>query len=679
MPRPNGRPSTAPGLQPPLGGRGERVHPPPDHVAHRCPARPRAARGRPPPPPARARARARRTGCRPCAGARRRPSRRCRRRAAAAGARPRSASPRRAMVSAPGSGRRGVGGAVGEHDEHARRARARRRRGGAAPATTRRPSGGPPARRRAGAAAVRSSERATASKSRGRSSSSAAPPALAGQPGEVRGVLGRAGSASACSASRSAWRMGRHGANGAPPRRRGPTAPRRRGARASSATAVARRVLPIPASPVSADDAAARRARQPRGSASRRASSAVPSDERLVVVRGQGAREAGRAPPSGRAPRRPWPGAPARVLGQEREDQGVERGGHAGHPARRRHGRGAQVLLDHRVRVAREGRPAADELVQGRAERVEVAVGPDAAAVRLLGRHVERRAGQRAAPRPGASSPASAMPKSPSAAPPSPVEPDVVRLDVAVDDAVVVRVRQRAGQLGPDAHDVRHGQPVAGRRGEPRGERAARHVARDDEQRAVVLDDVVHGHDLRVVAQPRHQPRLAPDALARLRARALDARERDRAVEREVVGEPDLLHAAPAEQALHEVAAHDGRRRPGAPAAPGAAGSVQVGQGEPSGGLGRPQLGHDVCGGPITARNGPTSRFRPASAAGRRAPARRVLPSRPGGRAPARRACRPGGPACPGEAGLPSRPGGRAAARRAACARAGSRAVPRRG
>ena len=131
-------------------------------------------------------------------------------------------------------------------------------------------------------------------------------------------------------------------------------------------------------------------------------------------------------------------------------------------------------------------------------------------------------------------------------------EPDVVGLDVAVDDAVLVGVGERVGQRAAGAEHLRDRQAPPGRRREPLGQRAARHVAGDDVQHAAVLDRVVDGHDVRVVAEPRHQARLAPHPLARDGSgeAVTGAGDRDRAVEREVVRQPHLLRPAAAEHAL---------------------------------------------------------------------------------------------------------------------------------
>ena len=110
---------------------------------------------------------------------------------------------------------------------------------------------------------------------------------------------------------------------------------------------------------------------------------------------------------------------------------------------------------------------------------------------------------------------ARAMPKSATSAWPS-EQQDVLRLDVAVDDAVVVRVVERAGDLARDAQRVGHRQlPLA-------VEPVAQGLALDERHRepelAVGLARVEHGEDVRML-QPRGEPDLALEALGAQRWR----------------------------------------------------------------------------------------------------------------------------------------------------------------
>jgi hypothetical protein len=198
------------------------------------------------------------------------------------------------------------------------------------------------------------------------------------------------------------------------------------------------------------------------------------------------------------------------------------------------------------------GRMSAEQLVERDPERVQVAARRHLAAAGLLGRRVQRRAGGGfgglVAARLGERDAEVAECGLAVA-----VEPHVVGLDVAVDDPVGVRVGERQSDLAPRANHLGRLQPARGRARQAIGERAAGHVAGDQARRAVVVEDVVHRDDVPVTAEPGGQPRLAPQPLPR--RRSAHARERDRAVEREVMREPDVLRAAAAEPALQQVAA----------------------------------------------------------------------------------------------------------------------------
>ena len=294
------------------------------------------------------------------------------------------------------------------------------------------------------------------------------------------------------------------------------------------------------------------------------------ADERVAVVGHDRPRQAGRAaePVERVAHLRGVGGTRLRILGEEREHEAVERAGDAGRVARGAVGHRVAVLGDQTRHVGRlERRPSRQQLPQRRAERVEVARRQRRRGRRLLRRDVIRRPGRRTARLgrvPGAGGDAEVT--QPGAAVRG--EPDVVRLHVAVHDAVRVRMRERVGELAAHAQDLGQRQPVVRAGREPVGERPAGHEARDDVERLVVLDRVVHRDHVRVVAEPRHEARLAPHPGAHLRSRRAlaGARERHGPIEREVMGQPDLLGAAAAEQPLREVAIGDqprgrGRRR----------------------------------------------------------------------------------------------------------------------
>ena len=238
-------------------------------------------------------------------------------------------------------------------------------------------------------------------------------------------------------------------------------------------------------------------------------------------------------------------------VGREQlEQQPVELRRHARDEARRR-GRGAQP--QHILGVERAH--AAQQLVERDAEREQIAARRDGLAERLLGRRVARGAGGLGVLALGDGDAEVAQRRLALG-----VDPDVVGLDVAVDDAVGVRVGERVGDLTPGGDHLLRLQPARRRAPEPVGERPAGHVARDQARRAGVVEDVVDGDDVAVAAQPGRQPRLAPQPLPR--GRAGDARERDPAVQREIVREPHVLARPAAELALQQIAVgdHAGRR-----------------------------------------------------------------------------------------------------------------------
>jgi hypothetical protein len=95
------------------------------------------------------------------------------------------------------------------------------------------------------------------------------------------------------------------------------------------------------------------------------------------------------------------------------------------------------------------------------------------------------------------------------------------------------------------------------------GDRAAGDVLADQVREPLVLADVVHRHGVRVVAEPRHRPHLAPDALALrlLRRDAGEEAQRDLPVELEVARQLHSLAGPLAEMALDPVAPAGDRHR----------------------------------------------------------------------------------------------------------------------
>jgi hypothetical protein len=218
------------------------------------------------------------------------------------------------------------------------------------------------------------------------------------------------------------------------------------------------------------------------------------------------------------------------------------------------------VLADHGdCVVADEGRAAGQRLVEQRAERVEIGARRHLAAHRLLGRHVGRRPDHRAVLRHARA--VERHREAEVAELDSAVggEPHVPGLHVAVHDAVRVRVGERSAELLGDGQRLVDGEPVSLRLREALLEIAARHVLADEVDALALFDNVMHGHDVRVVAEPPHRLGLAPHA-HEVEAFALDERDRDLAAEPRVAREVHALLGAFAEQALELVAA--ARERP---------------------------------------------------------------------------------------------------------------------
>src|SRR5262249_49491539 len=123
------------------------------------------------------------------------------------------------------------------------------------------------------------------------------------------------------------------------------------------------------------------------------------------------------------------------------------------------------------------------------------------------------------------------------------VEKDVGRLDVAVDDAAVVRVRERAEDVEREAPHLGGGEVRAA--GEPGGERAAGEVLHDEE--AEVFAEIEDLHDVRV-AGAAPDLRLPQEPLERGRTAAGGLKElhRDLGAGDLVAGEEDAAGDAAA-------------------------------------------------------------------------------------------------------------------------------------
>ena len=244
----------------------------------------------------------------------------------------------------------------------------------------------------------------------------------------------------------------------------------------------------------------------------------------------------------------------ARSAGLPRGERGVTAGG-----GRREH------LLDRGAGVRRH---ASEQVVEHRAERVDVGPLVDGLAAGLLRRHV----GGRAEHRPDARLVRSAGHGRARAAVlcnrraaqvlrqapvhehglPERAHEHVRRLEVAVDDALAVGVRDRlrhreqVGQEREPSRQVR-------RRADERVERAARDELHRVERRAVGPAAGLVDRDDRGVLEPRGDERLAHEARRLRSGPGLQLLERDGAAEPQVARREDAAHAAARELALDRV------------------------------------------------------------------------------------------------------------------------------
>ena len=225
--------------------------------------------------------------------------------------------------------------------------------------------------------------------------------------------------------------------------------------------------------------------------------------------------------------------------GLRRQARDGARVGHRGLDVGPRLGRGA---------VGRERPLPGEQLVGDGRQRVAVAGGGRRVPQRLLGRDVGRRPehlaglGDRCLAGHGrdpevAHGEAAAI-----------VEQQVRGLDVAMHDVLGVRGVQRGGRLGQPADGQRARDRLAA--AQPVGHRAAGEVLHDHERAGGwgrALADVEHGHDVRVVAEPRAGASLAREALVRalvLRVGGCEDLDRDEPAEELVLGGPDGGHPA---------------------------------------------------------------------------------------------------------------------------------------
>ena len=252
------------------------------------------------------------------------------------------------------------------------------------------------------------------------------------------------------------------------------------------------------------------------------------------------------------------------VLLEQAEHERVEATRHLGVVPRRGDGCGVEVLRDDADRVvAEERRRAGEQLVEHRAERVEVGAGVGRATRRLFRSEVRDGADDHALDRETRLVDVDGQPEVAELRGTARGEPDVGRLEVAVHDAERVRVRQGERELFADAHRIVDRESVRRLGSESLGERPARHVLRDDVRFTFVVAHVEDGDDVRVIAEARHRPGLAVDAVPAGLVEPVGLHDRDGhlAAEPLVTREVHALAGALAEQALYEVAPTAQRRR----------------------------------------------------------------------------------------------------------------------
>lgn len=251
------------------------------------------------------------------------------------------------------------------------------------------------------------------------------------------------------------------------------------------------------------------------------------------------------------------------VLGEQAQHERLQRLGHLG--AQTAHGqrRLVQVPVQHAEgRRARERDVSAEEFVQQHPERVQVGVGADRAAHRLLGRHVGGRADGRAgvgeAGGVGVHDGGDTEVEDGDRA--VLLHHHVARLEVAVDDRHGVHGAEHGAQLGRDRD-----RPLPGVRvvlGEVVGEVGAVDVLHDEEQLLALAARVVHG-DQPGVVDLRGHPALTHEAAAQLvrllAGHLVGAQQlhRHAPVEPLIVGRPHLAHAALPDEGGQFIAAGD--------------------------------------------------------------------------------------------------------------------------
>jgi hypothetical protein len=203
------------------------------------------------------------------------------------------------------------------------------------------------------------------------------------------------------------------------------------------------------------------------------------------------------------------------------------------------------------------GTSPGQELVEDAAERVDVGLLVDGLAASLLGRDVVARSHDRAGDRHPVDVERVGDAEVGHLRPPVAVDQDILGLDVAVDEPVLVREREPAGDLECELDRfARFERPLLV---EELLQVHAVDVFEDDELPTVLLAAVDHGDDVRM-SELRDRASLAAEALdvgVVARELLVEDLQRNCAFEQLVVRPIDARHAARADELLELVPARD--------------------------------------------------------------------------------------------------------------------------
>ena len=228
------------------------------------------------------------------------------------------------------------------------------------------------------------------------------------------------------------------------------------------------------------------------------------------------------------------------------------------------------MLADDRDGIVTEKRrPPGEHLVEQRAERIQIRARRHLAGERLFRRHVRRGADHRTFLGKPSLLDIERQAKVAELGGAIGGQPDVARLEVAVHDAAGVGVLERLADLISDAESVVEREvariPIRslsdplreGALSQPVLHRPAGHELADDKESPVLLADVVHRDDVRMIAEARHGLRLALDAPPPgfVEPVGSDDRERDFARQPRVLRQVDTFARSFAEEAPDLIAA----------------------------------------------------------------------------------------------------------------------------